>query len=355
MSYTKFLDAADKYALWRKKNNLPQLHYEALECEVRDKWIQEKRYADLIGFINENWDSGNCDEFAGPLFTELIRSQEDIYYKQLWKGIVRHRLYRLWNSYKILIEREPNVNADQIASINLKSFQLNNETILGDKKKAVAYYRQFALDGLNKFKTGLQQLNDPEEIKRVEKLIHTVTYLQKPKPRPSTDKRKIDEALFWKLISEARKNAADKFEFIENLKNGLETFRPNELRNFQKHLLTNLNELNLWDLWALAYIVKRGCGDDGFDYFKSWVISKGREAFNTVLSLDESKLQSVFDEDPQLEELMSVASEVYEDKTGDIMQPVKVKQQEIKGTEWTEENLEMIFPSLCKLFDFQGQ
>ena len=352
MSYTKFLDAADEHALWRKKNNLPQLHYETLFSEVRDQWIQEKRYGDLIGFINENWDSGNCDEFADPLFRELIRSREKMYYKQLWKGIVRHRLFRLWDRYKVLTLSEPNVNADEIASIDLKSFELNNETIFGDKKKVLAYYRRFTLEGLNKFKTGLQQLNDPEEIKRVEKLIHTVTYLQKPKPRPSTDKRKIDEPLFWKLISYARKNAADKYEFIENLKNALETFRPNELRNFQKHLLTNLNELNLWDLWALAYIVRRGCGDDGFDYFKSWVISKGKEAFNTVLSLDENKLQSVFDEDPQLEELMSLASEVYEDKTGDIMQPVKVKQLKIKGAKWTEENVEAIFPSLCKMFDY---
>ena len=100
----------------------------------------------------------------------------------------------------------------------MKGFELTNETILGDINKVVAYYRRFALDGLDKFKIGLQQLNDPEEIKRVDKLIHIVTYLQKPKPKPSTDKRKIDETLFWNLISDARRNVADKYEFIEKLK-----------------------------------------------------------------------------------------------------------------------------------------
>jgi hypothetical protein len=116
--------------------------------------------------------------------------------------------------------------------------------------------------------------------------------------------------------------------------------------------MIKFSELNLWDLWALAYIVKRGCSDDGFDYFRLWVISKGKQAFDIILSLNEEGLKSVFDEDPRLEELMSSAQEVYENKTGDIMSPVKVKQHKIKGTEWSEENLQLIFPRLCKLFDF---
>ena len=115
-----------------------------------------------------------------------------------------------------------------------------------------------------------------------------------------SDKRKINDELFWQLIDESRKKSLDKFQFVDNLIETLETFHPKELRNFDKILLTKVNELNSWEHWALAYIVRRGCGDDEFDYFKTWVISKGYQAFMSIKNLDESRLPSLFSEDPQL-------------------------------------------------------
>jgi hypothetical protein len=44
----------------------------------------------------------------------------------------------------------------------------------------------------------------------------------------------------------------------------------------------------LWDLmaesytnplWAAAYVINGGCSDDGFDYFRGWLIAQGREVF----------------------------------------------------------------------------
>lgn len=353
MSRTKFLDAAEIHSEWRNKNNLPKQHYEKTFAEVRDKWIEEKRYGELIAFIVEEWDSGNCDDFIEPLVGKLIKTKESRYFKQLWKSVIKHRLNSLWTHYKYLQEKEPFQNWQKIASINIKGFGFTSKNFYDDRRKVVAFYRQFTLEGLNKFKLGLQQLNDPDELERVDKLIETVSYLQKPSPKPSNDKRKIDEILFWTLISEARKSSENKYDFIDNLKTILEAFQPVELRNFQKHLLIKLNELNIWDIWALAYIVRRGCGDDGFDYFKAWVISKGHQAYMSILALEEQNLKNIFDEDPQLEELFYLAQEIYEDKTGDIMKPVKVKQQKITGKKWTEENLELMFPSLCKMFDYR--
>ena len=92
--------------------------------------------------------------------------------------------------------------------------------------------------------------------------------------------------------------------------------------------MSKYNQLNRWELWALAYIVRRGCGDDAFDYFKVWVISKGQEAFEDIKSLNVSKLQRHFDEDPQLEEMFWLVENVYENKTGTalVVQSVFIKQ-----------------------------
>ena len=32
-----------------------------------------------------------------------------------------------------------------------------------------------------------------------------------------------------------------------------------------------------WDLWGVAYILKGGCSDDGFEYFRAWLIARGRD------------------------------------------------------------------------------
>ena len=55
-------------------------------------------------------------------------------------------------------------------------------------------------------------------------LLSMVSNLDTPKPKPTTDKRKIDESLFWQLIDEARKISTNQFNFLDNLKTTLEGF-----------------------------------------------------------------------------------------------------------------------------------
>jgi len=38
-----------------------------------------------------------------------------------------------------------------------------------------------------------------------------------------------------------------------------------------------------WDLWGAAYLAEGGDSDDGFLYFRIWLVSKGRSSFEAVL------------------------------------------------------------------------
>lgn len=352
MSYTKFLDALGQYITKREQDNLPTQSINKDREDVRDIWIRERRYKELISYILENFDSGHCDNFIKPLETALIKEQNLSLYKQLWKGVIRHRLNDLWNSHKMLLKKYSTDFNDAIIKGETSNFGSHESGDNFDIRARVAYRRAFTLDGLKKYKKGFLKLsNDPNEIAHIDELVKSITNLEKPKSKPTRNKRKIDEGLFWELIDSSRSQSQDKFEFIEKLQCQLETFHPNEIRKFEKLFLIKFNELNTWDLWALAYIVRRGCGDDEFDYFKSWVISKGQKAFEDIKRLNTKELSHLFaDEDPQLEEFMYLAEQVYEQKTNDLMKPVKVKERKITGTGWDEENLEYQFPELCKLF-----
>lgn len=125
------------------------------------------------------------------------------------------------------------------------------------------------------------------------------------------------------------------------------------MRKFDKLLLTKANELNTWEHWALAYIIRNGCGDDEFDYFRVWAVSKGKKAFEVIKALDDEQLREIVDEDPQLEEMYYLAEEVYEAKTADFMPPVRVKVSKLTGTPWKEDKIPQTFPILCKLFDYK--
>jgi hypothetical protein len=37
-------------------------------------------------------------------------------------------------------------------------------------------------------------------------------------------------------------------------------------------------------LWAAAYLINGGCSDDGFDYFRGWLIVQGREVFERIVA-----------------------------------------------------------------------
>lgn len=350
MSYGKFQKEAGKYSFYRIDNNLPYLNCEAIDEIIRDKWIAEIRYADLIAFILENWDSGNCENFSRPLSVHLIENKELIFFKKLWKGILRHRLDKFWNKFDYLLQEIPELTIAKIKKIDITRFnQFSSDESL---ERTFAWKRLFIIEGIKEFKAGLEILNDYEEVDKQLALLKIVSELQKPNPVIITDKRKIDENLFWQIIDETRQISSDQFNFIDNLKLVLETFHPKELRKFDKLLIINSNALNTYEHWALAYIVRGGCGDDEFDYFRIWAVSKGQKAFLAIKTLDENQLKQIFNEDPQLEELYYLVEQVYESKTYGYMPSINVKANKLIGTPWAEEELLQTYPTLCKIFNY---
>ncbi len=386
MSYSKFLDEVNAFY-----ENNESRHFSSEEAHriVRDKWIDAGRYDELTAYILENWDSGNCDEFAGPFLQHLINKAKDASrYKRLMKGIIRIRMNKLWEAVKCLANQyhlnktkdiprykrlikgitniktngvfesvkdllKPSINWQIIDKIDVSTFKMHSNSEYSDIRRVVAFQRSFALDALRQFRDGLSQLGDEKEIYKIDKMIQDVSTLNKPKPQKSSDTRKIDDTLFWEIIEKARQETEDKYEFLDKLKSNLESFKPSEIRKFAKLLLSYGNKLHTWEHWALAYIARRGCGDDEFDYFKAWAVSKGKAAYNTILEIRENEIRDVFDEDPQFEQMLYIAEEAYENKTGGIMPVVKVKMPKISGRNWEEQELKELFPSICKIFDYQ--
>lgn len=97
----------------------------------------------------------------------------------------------------------------------------------------------------------------------------------------------MDTKDFWKLIDDARTLVVDPADAgaVAGRVVALLAERPAEDILAAQQLLWDLMAASYRaPLWAAAYTINGGCSDDGFDYFRGWLIAQGREVFERVVA-----------------------------------------------------------------------
>jgi hypothetical protein len=158
--------------------------------------------------------------------------------------------------------------------------------------------------------------------------------------------------VFWKIIDEGRACAQNCRDQATKTQEILETFEPKEIAAFQQHFSNLMCESCRYDLWAVAFIVNGGCGNDGFDYFRAWLIGRGEQTFRIVLSQPErigDFVQSELDAD--CEPLLYAASKAYFATTGSFDIPFSPQSRlKPQGTIFVEDELPTLYPELWHRF-----
>ncbi|MES5820772.1 DUF4240 domain-containing protein [Streptomyces sp. RG80] len=95
---------------------------------------------------------------------------------------------------------------------------------------------------------------------------------------------------FWQLIESARAQASnpnDGEEVAHGATSLLASYPTEEIVAAQQVVWDLMADSYTNPLWAAAYMINGGCSDDGFDYFRGWLITQGREVFErTILDPD---------------------------------------------------------------------
>lgn len=73
------------------------------------------------------------------------------------------------------------LNLDKIQNADTSEFNVFSTESYSDITKVVAYHRQFTLQGIKKYKYGLMQLKEEDELKQLELLELGVKMLDKTK------------------------------------------------------------------------------------------------------------------------------------------------------------------------------
>lgn len=162
----------------------------------------------------------------------------------------------------------------------------------------------------------------------------------------------MNEDKFWEIIQRVHdKSSKDMDAKSESIKNEIEKLSDDETRQFSIIFDSMMDKAYSWNLWGAAYIINGGCSDDSFTDFRSSLISRGKIAFETALSNPDSLADQEYDEDLWFYEGYQYAiTDGLEAVLGEIPNRVTPYPEIPAGDEWSEEELENLYPKLSAMF-----
>lgn len=160
----------------------------------------------------------------------------------------------------------------------------------------------------------------------------------------------MDEQTFWAIIAEANGNADKLIETLVKRS-------PTEIIAFDRIASEKVRDAFRSDLWAVAYIMNGGCSDDGFDYFLTWLIARGREAYEAALADPVRAADGCNPDDEPFENEMLwwAPARAYGNATGggpdDLYQHDQRVSRTLKGElSWDGDEAYELYPELAKRF-----
>lgn len=128
----------------------------------------------------------------------------------------------------------------------------------------------------------------------------------------------LNEDVYWQLIADSLENSTDQDEQEEYLVSRLEKLTPAEMIGFRLRTDKLLYDTYNSEMWCAGYIMNGGCSDDGFEYFRNWVISRGKEVYYKAKENPDSLIDQSDDdiEEFEFESFWYVALAAFNNITG---------------------------------------
>jgi Protein of unknown function (DUF4240) len=151
----------------------------------------------------------------------------------------------------------------------------------------------------------------------------------------------MNEELFWSLIERARRP--------DELHAELATLPDDQLLGFERLHAVYMHRAYTWSLWGAAYVINGGCSDDTFEYFRSALISRGRDVYDRALTDPDSLAEVDLQDEEEWEDWMSPTMHVVHARSGNygfVGPPEQAAPAQPTGEEWTDDELPSRFPRL---------
>jgi hypothetical protein len=160
----------------------------------------------------------------------------------------------------------------------------------------------------------------------------------------------MDESGFWQLVDAAHARAGDnEGARPPALRAALATLPATEIQAFQRIYDRVIARANRWDLYGAAYLMNiGGCSDDGFRYFRDWLISEGRDTYQRALAEPDTLADFPPRDFFELESFGYAALEAYaEHSDKELERDFSDELSMPEGREWDVDELPALLPQLA--------
>ena len=158
---------------------------------------------------------------------------------------------------------------------------------------------------------------------------------------------------FWEIIETAKNQGGNADAISDHVLARLKGLAAPEIEAFDKHQADLMRQSYNWKLWGAAYLINGGCSDDGFEYFRGWLFTKGREVFESAVANPDSLASHVDENDEvECEGFMYIAKEAYKSVAGKEMGHTPARYPEL-GEGWDFDDASEMsarYPKLWKTF-----
>jgi hypothetical protein len=126
---------------------------------------------------------------------------------------------------------------------------------------------------------------------------------------------------FWQLIEATKEESSGNTDIqADLLTRRLRRFSVPNIIRFDRIFGDHYAPLHSSVIWAAAELIKGGCSDDSYDYFRAWLIGQGKAIYDIALANpdDLAEVESIVGAKTYSGELlMYAAGYAYEEKTGE--------------------------------------
>lgn len=98
---------------------------------------------------------------------------------------------------------------------------------------------------------------------------------------------------FWAIVETTLPHVSDQEAQLTVMQSRVAEMSPDQLIRFGRTFDQIMRDSYSWDLWGAAYVIMGGASDDGFEYFRLWLISRGRTVFEQAAADPDSLAASV--------------------------------------------------------------
>jgi hypothetical protein len=148
----------------------------------------------------------------------------------------------------------------------------------------------------------------------------------------------MDTRQFWDIVAAACELDATKSDaWADKLKTALMKLPPNDIVEWN-HIFDRLAaRAYTVDLWGAAYLINGGASDDGYYYFRCWLIGMGRKVYEAALANPDSLADVVRQHVEAEAEIYAAAHQAWIAVTGHSdtdPYPARNETAELQGETW---------------------